>query len=238
MSRTVVFVHGGWVTPACWTRSSPTSSATIPMSRPAWPGKDRPVETIRDDPSPLAGLGIGEIVDHYERIIRSLDEPPILVGHSFGGLFVQLLVDRGLGAVGIAIDSAPPKGVFAFEPTTLLSLGRILLIPFGWRKVVRWSYPSIATPSSTRCRPTSSGRSGMHRSCRTQAARSSRAGSRCSIARARRGRLREPGSSALLFISGRRTGHAAGHRPTHVPRSPGPRRPGRTSVRSRAGPTG
>ena len=51
------------------------------------------------------------------------------------------LVDRGFGAAGIAIDSAPPKGVFAFEPTTLLSLGRILLIPFGWRKVVRWSYP-------------------------------------------------------------------------------------------------
>jgi pimeloyl-ACP methyl ester carboxylesterase len=69
-----------------------------------------------------------------------LDEPPILVGHSFGGLFVQLLLDRGLGAAGIAIDSAPPKGVFAFEPTTLLSLGRIFLIPFGWRKVVRWSF--------------------------------------------------------------------------------------------------
>ena len=57
-----------------------------------------------------------------------------------GGLFVLLLLDRGLGAAGVAIDSAPPKGVFAFEPTTLLSLGRILLIPFGWRKVVRWSF--------------------------------------------------------------------------------------------------
>jgi pimeloyl-ACP methyl ester carboxylesterase len=142
MSQTALFVHGGWVTPACWDPFVTYFEARgYRCLAPAWPGKDRPVEAIRADPSQLAGLGIGEIVDHYAQIIRELDEPPILVGHSFGGLFVQLLIDRGLGAAGIAIDSAPPKGVFAFEPTTLVSLGRILLIPFGWRKVVRWSYP-------------------------------------------------------------------------------------------------
>ena len=139
--KTVVFIHGGWVTPACWDPFVSFFEARgYRCLAPAWPGKDRSVEAIRADPSPLAGLGIAEIVDHYERIVRSLDEPPILIGHSFGGLFVQLLLDRGLGAAGIAIDSAAPKGVFAFEPTSLLSLGRILLIPFGWRKVVRWSY--------------------------------------------------------------------------------------------------
>jgi len=140
-SQAVVFIHGGWVTPACWDPFvSYFEARGFRCLAPAWPGKDRSVEAIRADPSPLAGLGIRAIVDHYDRIVRSLDEPPILVGHSFGGLFVQLLLDRGLGASGIAIDSAPPKGVFAFEPTSLVSLGRILLIPFGWRKVVRWSY--------------------------------------------------------------------------------------------------
>jgi pimeloyl-ACP methyl ester carboxylesterase len=139
--KTVVFVHGGWVTSACWDPFVSFFEAHgYRCLAPAWPGKERSIEAIRADPSPLAGLGIAAIVDHYDRIVRSLDEPPILVGHSFGGLFVQLLVDRGLGAAGIAIDSAAPKGVFALEPTTLLSLGRILLIPFGWRKVVRWSY--------------------------------------------------------------------------------------------------
>jgi pimeloyl-ACP methyl ester carboxylesterase len=139
--NTVVFVHGGWVTPACWDPFVSFFEARgYRCLAPAWPGKDRPIEAIRADPSPLAGLGIAEIVDHYARIVRALDEPPVLIGHSFGGLFVQLLLDRGLGAAGIAIDSAAPKGVFALAPTTLLSLGRILLIPFGWRKVVRWSY--------------------------------------------------------------------------------------------------
>jgi pimeloyl-ACP methyl ester carboxylesterase len=141
MSRTLVFVHGGWVTPACWDPfTSYFEARGYRCLAPPWPGKDRSVEAIRNDPSPLAGLGIREIVDHYEQMIREFDEPPILIGHSFGGLVVQVLLDRGLGAAGIAIDSAPPKGIFAFEPTTMLALGRILLIPFGWRKVVRWTY--------------------------------------------------------------------------------------------------
>ena len=141
MSQTVLFIHGGWVTPACWDRFvSYFESREYRCLAPAWPGKDRSVEAIRADPSPPAGLGIGEIVDHYERIARELDEPPILIGHSFGGLFVQVLLDRGLGSAGIAIDTAPPKGVFPFYPTSLVSVGRVLLIPFGWRKVVRWSF--------------------------------------------------------------------------------------------------
>jgi pimeloyl-ACP methyl ester carboxylesterase len=141
MTRTVVFIHGGWVTAQCWDPFvTYFGAAGYRCLAPAWPGKDRSVAEIRRDPSPLAGLGIEAIVDHYEAVIRTLDEPPILVGHSFGGLFVQLLLDRGLGAAGIAIDSAAPKGIFTLEPTSLVSLGRILMIPFGWRKVVRWSF--------------------------------------------------------------------------------------------------
>ena len=141
MTQTVVFIHGAWVTPTCWDSFDgffrDRGYATI---APAWPGKERSIEAIRSDPSPLVGVGIAEIVDHYERIIRALPEPPILVGHSFGGLFVQILLDRGLGSCGVAIDPAPPKGVLAFEPSAIRSLASVLLTWRGWRKVVRWSY--------------------------------------------------------------------------------------------------
>jgi pimeloyl-ACP methyl ester carboxylesterase len=137
--RTIVFIHGAWVTAACWERFLPFFEARgYHALAPAWPGKDRPVEAIRADPSALAGLGIAEIVDHYDRLIRAMDEPPILVGHSFGGLFVQLLLDRGLGSAGVAIDSAPPRGVWAYEPTAIRSLLTVLLQWRVWRKVVRW----------------------------------------------------------------------------------------------------
>jgi pimeloyl-ACP methyl ester carboxylesterase len=144
VSRTIVFIHGAWVTPACWERFIPFFEAKgYRWIAPAWPGKDRSVEAIRADPSPLAGLGIAEIVDHYEAIIRGLDEPPILIGHSFGGLYTQILLDRGLGAAGVAIDSAPPKGVWAYEPTAFRALLTVLLQWRVWRKVVRWKYSNF-----------------------------------------------------------------------------------------------
>jgi len=141
VSRTIVFIHGAWVTPSSWEPFVGFFAGRgYECLAPAWPGKDRPIEAIRADPSPLRGLGIGEIVDHYDRIVRAMAEPPILVGHSFGGLFVQLLLDRGLGAAGVAIDSAPPNGVFALEPTAIRALASVLLTPFGWRRVVHWSF--------------------------------------------------------------------------------------------------
>ena len=144
MTRTVVFIHGAWVTPTCWERMLPWFEARgYRCVAPAWPGKDRPVEAIRLDPSPLAGLGVGEIVDHYDRLIRALDEPPILIGHSFGGLFTQILLDRGLGAAGITIDSAPPRGVWAFEPTALRALLGALTRYMLGSKVVRWSFANF-----------------------------------------------------------------------------------------------
>jgi pimeloyl-ACP methyl ester carboxylesterase len=47
--------------------------------------------------------------------VRSLDEKPILIGHSMGGLVVQLLLQQDIAAAGVAIDPAPPQGVFTFS---------------------------------------------------------------------------------------------------------------------------
>lgn len=144
MTPTIVFLHGAWVTPRCWEPFVGFFEARgYRCIAPAWPGKDRPIEAIRADPSPLVGLGIGEIVDHYEQVVRSLDEPPILIGHSFGGLFVQILLDRGLGAAGVAIDPAPPRGVLAFEPSAFRSLASVLFTWRGWRTVVHWSFATF-----------------------------------------------------------------------------------------------
>lgn len=145
MSRRIVFIHGAWVTARCWDPMVGFfQDRGYECLAPAWPGKDRPVEAIRADPSPLLGLGVGEIAAHYEQLVRGLDEPPILIGHSFGGLIVQLLLDRGLGAAGVALDPAPPSGVWAFEPTAFRSLASVILTWRGWHKIVRWSPAQFA----------------------------------------------------------------------------------------------
>src|SRR5258706_8870810 len=121
MKPTVVFVHGAWMTPLCWEHIIPLFEAKgYKCLAPAWPYRDRPIDDLRANPDPrLATLTVQVIVDHYAAIIREQETPPILVGHSFGGLFVQMLLDRGLGRCGVALDSAPPKGVFQFYPTVL-----------------------------------------------------------------------------------------------------------------------
>jgi pimeloyl-ACP methyl ester carboxylesterase len=130
-SQTIVLIHGMWMTPRSW--DSWVDHYTDRGYRaiaPAWPGVKDPEETRRD-PSALKGLGLRKIVDHYDAIIRGLDRPPIIIGHSFGGLTTQLLLDRGLGAAGIAIGTAPPKGVLVLPLSTLRSALPGLKNPFN-----------------------------------------------------------------------------------------------------------
>jgi pimeloyl-ACP methyl ester carboxylesterase len=78
---------------------------------PTWPGMDADIEDLRRDPSAMAGVGMTEITDHYDGIICAVDTPPIIMGHSFGGLLTQILLDHGFGAAGVVIDSAPTEGI-------------------------------------------------------------------------------------------------------------------------------
>src|SRR5712691_10176181 len=116
----IVLIHGMWMTPLSWEHwIDHYTDRGHHVLAPAWPGLDAEPEELRRDPSPLRGLGIAEIVDHYDKIIRGLDRPPIIIGHSFGGLHTQLLLNRGLGAAGVALSTAAPKGVLRLPYTTL-----------------------------------------------------------------------------------------------------------------------
>jgi pimeloyl-ACP methyl ester carboxylesterase len=108
----VVLIHGLWLTPRSWEHWVPRyEAAGYRVLTPTYPGFEGEVDGLRADPSPIANLTIDMVADHYEAIVRDLDTPPILIGHSFGGTVIQLLLDRGLGAVGVAIDSALVKGI-------------------------------------------------------------------------------------------------------------------------------
>lgn len=141
MPRTVLFIHGAWVGPACWDRfAARFAEAGYECVAPAWPFEDRPIDELRADPAPqLARLGVGDIVEHYAAIAAAMPEAPVLVGHSFGGLFVQMLLDRGVGAAGVAIDSAPPRGVLP-TPGAFRASFSVLRTWRGWRKVLTISY--------------------------------------------------------------------------------------------------
>jgi len=138
---TVVFIHGAFLSAESWgpwmQRFEARGYKTI---APAWPFLDHSVDDLQHAPDRRFGkLGIREIVDNYASIIRDLSDPPVLVGHSFGGLFVQMLLDRGIGAAGVAIDPAPPKGVLPGANAVRASLP-VLLGWESWQRVRRMSF--------------------------------------------------------------------------------------------------
>jgi pimeloyl-ACP methyl ester carboxylesterase len=133
----VVLIHGLWVTPRSWEHWVAHYTAQgFRVLAPAWPGVEGEVEDLRLDPSSMAGIGLEEVVNHYEAIVRNLDRPAVLVGHSFGGTIVQLLLDRGLGAAGVAIDSAAVKGVLPLPLSTLRSTWPVLRSPANKGKAI------------------------------------------------------------------------------------------------------
>jgi alpha-beta hydrolase superfamily lysophospholipase len=136
-AQTIVLIHGLWLTPRSWEGwKERFEGRGHQVLAPAWPRMQGEVEDIRRDPSPLNGLGVTEIVDHYAEIIRGLDRPPIVMGHSFGGLVTELLLDRGLGAVGVALSPAPVKGVLRLPPAQLRAAFPALANPANRKKTV------------------------------------------------------------------------------------------------------
>ena len=145
MSKTIMFVHGAWVTPACWqSLSSYFEGRGYTCVAPPWPFLDRPFAELRERIDPgFADLTVNAIVDHYATKIMAMVEPPILIGHSFGGLIVQLLLDRGLGEAGVAIDAGPPRGVLP-SWSAIKSAAPVLLSWRGWRKLHTMSFKGFS----------------------------------------------------------------------------------------------
>jgi pimeloyl-ACP methyl ester carboxylesterase len=120
---TIVLIHGLWLTALSWENWIGRYRARgYRVLAPNWPGMDAGIEELRRHPSTIASLGMTEIADHYDHLIRGLGHPPAIIGHSVGGLVAQVLLDRGLGAVGVAIDPAPVKGSVRL-PLPLLRAG-------------------------------------------------------------------------------------------------------------------
>jgi pimeloyl-ACP methyl ester carboxylesterase len=112
MKQTIVLIHGLWMTPRSWEHWIPyLEERGYEVLTPTYPGFEGEVEALRRDPSPIASLTITQVVEHLASIVGGLEEPPILIGHSFGGTLTQLLLARGQGSAGVVIDSAPTEGV-------------------------------------------------------------------------------------------------------------------------------
>lgn len=133
----IVLIHGAWVTTASWDEfRKPFEAAGHVVHTPTWPllwGRTA-AEINRAPPKGFGSLTVGQIADHLQAEIEKLATAPILIGHSFGGLLTQLLLDRGVGSGGIAFNPVPIGGIVP-GPT---SIGAIVPIVGRWNG---WNRP-------------------------------------------------------------------------------------------------
>jgi pimeloyl-ACP methyl ester carboxylesterase len=121
-STPVVFIHGLWLHASSWQGWVDlfTEAGYAPIA-PGWPGEPDTVAEANAHPELVANVGIADASQHFSDIIDTLPSPPIIIGHSFGGLLAERLLGLNKGIAGVAIDPAQIKGVLPLPLAQLRS---------------------------------------------------------------------------------------------------------------------
>jgi len=143
---TIVLIHGFWVTPRSWEHwAAHYENRGFRVLAPGYPGFEAEVEALNADTSPIEALTVPAIIGKLESVVGKLPQPPILMGHSAGGAFTQILLDHGFGAAGVAISSAPTEGVPVVPFSQVKSTFPVLRNPANHHRAVgytpeQWHY--------------------------------------------------------------------------------------------------
>lgn len=140
----VVLVHGLWTLASSWrdwqALLEDRGYAVVAVD---WPGDPSDVESARAGGGSLAGTSIATIEVHVREVVALLDRKPILIGHSLGGLVVELVAGHGVAAATIALGPAQIKGVWQIPVTVLRSLFPFLKDPRNIKKTVSLTFPQF-----------------------------------------------------------------------------------------------
>ncbi len=114
-TKTIVLIHGLFVNNTSWKEWKTYFEAKgFTVHTPANPGHDGDPTALRNNIHPqLTKTGFEDVVMNVAKLIDTLPEKPIVIGHSLAGLVVQKLIEMDKAVAGVSIDGAPPKNVLA-----------------------------------------------------------------------------------------------------------------------------
>ena len=126
----VVFVHGLWLLSSSWQpwRDFFEDNGFTTLA-PGWPDDPATVAEAREHPEVFARKMVQQVTDHYLEAISALDQAPVVIGHSFGGLIALKIAGEGAAAATVSIDNAPFKGVLPLPASSLKSASPVLANP-------------------------------------------------------------------------------------------------------------
>ena len=134
--QSVLFIHGLWLLPSSWARWCKLfEDQGFSTFAPSWPGDHATAESARTDID-RASETLEQVVDELAKLAGALDQKPIIIGHSFGGLIAQLVADRELSSATVAISPASFRGVLPLPLSALRSASPVLRSPSNRHKVV------------------------------------------------------------------------------------------------------
>ncbi|MFB6454253.1 alpha/beta hydrolase [Chitinophaga sp. Hz27] len=143
-TRHILLIHGAFIAAAAWNNWKVFfESKGYKVLVPPWPHKQEPAPVLRQNfPDPLQdSIRLQDLIQYYADIAATQPEPPVLLGHSTGGLITQLLLQRNIGAAGITLNSIPPQGLYSLNYAFLKSNFRQLGFYTGAKNPYLMTYP-------------------------------------------------------------------------------------------------
>jgi len=140
----VLMIHGGFCGPWAWNEFADRFRAA---------GYDVTAPALRYHDGAKPALATTSLLDYaadLEKRIAEMASPPILIGHSMGGLLAQMLAARRKVAAAILLAPTAPWGV---PPSTLFEIGtaQSLMLRVGfWSMILEPDFNAAAAHSLDR----------------------------------------------------------------------------------------
>lgn len=113
-SKSIILIHGNFVNQTSWEKwKDRYEQKGYTVYTPANPGHDGIPSELRKQVHPdLTKTGFIDVVNNIIKLIDTLPEKPLIIGHSMAGMASMKLLELGKAAAAVSIDGAPPKNVF------------------------------------------------------------------------------------------------------------------------------
>lgn len=104
----VLFVHGMWHAAWCWSEHFQSYFAKHGYESHALSLRGHGASEGRER---LRWTPLADFVSDIAHVVDQLESPPVLVGHSMGGMVVQKYLESRQVPASVLLASAPPKGL-------------------------------------------------------------------------------------------------------------------------------